>query len=229
MAKEIKPIGSTDISAMGAVVENLMTDLRQIIDEARIHVASTANYELTMMYWHIGERINRVVLGNERATYGKQIVPQVATQLQALYGSKGFEIRNVRRMMQFAQQIKEEKIVSQLATKLSWSHFIEVLSLKDELQKEFYLTLAANELWGRNRLRKEIDGMLYERTALSSKPEEVVKQELANVRDNKVVSPDVVFRSPYFLEFTGLKGLYSEKDLLQKLNGKMKERRMRYE
>lgn len=229
MANEIKPIGSTDISAMGAVVENLMTDLRQIIDEARIHVASTANYELTMMYWHIGERINRVVLGNERATYGKQIVPQVATQLQALYGSKGFEIRNVRRMMQFAQQIKEEKIVSQLATKLSWSHFIEVLSLKDELQKEFYLTLAANELWGRNRLRKEIDGMLYERTALSSKPEEVVKQELANVRDNKVVSPDVVFKSPYFLEFTGLKGLYSEKDLLQKLNGEMKERRMRYE
>ena len=80
MANEIKPITSTDISAMGAVVGNLMTDLRQIIDEARIHVASTANYELTMMYWHIGERINRVVLGNERATYGKQIVPQVATQ-----------------------------------------------------------------------------------------------------------------------------------------------------
>lgn len=213
MANEIKPIVSTDISAMGTVVGNLMADLRQIIDEARIHVASTANYELTMMYWHIGERINRDVLGNERAAYGKQIVPQVATQLQALYGSKGFEIRNVRRMMQFAQQIKEEKIVSQLATKLSWSHFIEVLSLKDELQREFYLTLAANELWGRNRLRKEIDGMLYERTALSSKPENVVKQELANVRDNKVVSPDVVFKSPYFLEFTGLKGLYSEKDL----------------
>ena len=81
MANEIKPITSTDISPTDAVVGNLMTDLRQIIDEARIHVASTANYELTMMYWHIGERINRVVLGNERATYGKQIVPQVATQL----------------------------------------------------------------------------------------------------------------------------------------------------
>ena len=213
MANEIKPITSTDILPTDTVVGNLMSDLRQIIDEARMHVASTANYELTMMYWHIGERINRDVLGNERAEYGKQIVSQVATQLQALYGSKGFEIRNVRRMMQFAQQIKEEKIVSQLATKLSWSHFIEVLSLKDELQREFYLTLAANELWGRNRLRKEIDGMLYERTALASKPEDVVKQELANVRDNKVVSPDVVFKSPYFLEFTGLNGMYSEKDL----------------
>lgn len=213
MANEIKPITSNEISPTDAVVGNLMSDLRQIIDEARIHVASTANYELTMMYWHIGERINRDVLGNERAEYGKQIVSQVATQLQALYGSKGFEIRNVRRMMQFAQQIKEEKIVSQLATKLSWSHFIEVLSLKDELQREFYLTLAANELWGRNRLRKEIDGMLFERTALSSKPEEAVKKELANVRDNKFVSPDVVFKSPYFLEFTGLNGMYSEKDL----------------
>ncbi|MBQ0015857.1 MAG: DUF1016 family protein [Bacteroidales bacterium] len=213
MSNEIKPITSNDILPTDTIVGNLISDLRQIIDEARIHVASTANYELTMMYWHIGERINRDVLGNERAEYGKQIVSQVATQLQALYGNKGFEIRNVRRMMQFAQQIKEEKIVSQLATKLSWSHFIEVLPLKDELQREFYLTLAANELWGRNRLRKEIDGMLYERTALVSKPEEVVKQELANVRDNKLVSPDVVFKSPYFLEFTGLNGMYCEKDL----------------
>ena len=93
MAKGIKPIGSTDISAMGAVVENLLTDLRQIIDEARIHVASTANYELTMMYWHIGERINRDVLGNERADYGKQIVATVSRQLRNIYGLKGKERR----------------------------------------------------------------------------------------------------------------------------------------
>ena len=93
MANEIKPIVPTDISPTDAVVGNLMSDLRQIIDEAQIHVASTDNYELTMMYWHIGERINRVVLGNERATYGKQIVPQVATQLQNIYGHKGKERR----------------------------------------------------------------------------------------------------------------------------------------
>ena len=93
MANEIKPIGSTYISTMGAVVGNLMTNLRQIIDEARIHVASTADYELTMMYWHIGERINRVVLGNERADYGKQIVATVSRQLQNIYGHKGKERR----------------------------------------------------------------------------------------------------------------------------------------
>ena len=84
-----------------------MSDLRQIIDEARIHVASTANYELTMMYWHIGERINRTVLGNERATYGKQIIATVSRQLQAWYGSKGFEERTIRRMVQFAQEFPD--------------------------------------------------------------------------------------------------------------------------
>ena len=213
MANEIKPIVSTDISAMGAVVENLMTDLRQIIDEARIHVASTANYELTMMYWHIGERINRDVLGNERADYGKQIVPQVATQLQHIYGHKGFDVKSLYRHMQFATLFPDAQIVSTASRQLSWSHFVELLPLKDELQRDYYFTLASANSWSVRQLRKEIDGMLYERTALSSKPEEVVKQELANVRDNKHVSPDVVFRSPYFLEFTGLKGLYSEKDL----------------
>ena len=102
-----------------------MSDLRRIIDEARIHVASTANYELTMMYWHIGERINRDVLGNERAEYGKQIFATVLRQLQMWYGSKGFEERNIRRMLQFAQQFTDWGIVSQLATKLSWSQKAE--------------------------------------------------------------------------------------------------------
>lgn len=213
MANEIKPIGSTEISVMDAVVGKLMTDLRQIIDEARIHVASTANYELTMMYWHIGERINRDVLGYVRADYGKQIVATVSRQLQNIYGNKGFEVKSLYRHMQFATLYPDAQIVSTASRQLSWSHFVELLPLKDELQRDYYFTMASTNRWSVRQLRKEIDGMLYERTALSSKPEEVVKQELANVRDNKVVSPDVVFKNPYFLEFTGLKGLYSEKDL----------------
>lgn len=193
--------------------KSLIQDLQQIIEQARNHVAGTANYALTMMYWHIGERINRDVLGNQRAEYGKQIVSQVATQLQDEYGKKGFESRNIRRMMQFATLFPEEQIVSQLATKLFWSHFIEVLPLKDSLQREFYITMAASGRWGRDRLRKEIDGMLFERTAISGKPDELIKNELSLLRDDNVMSPDLVFKSPYFLEFTGLKGFYSEKTL----------------
>ena len=193
--------------------QSLIQDLRQIIDQARGHVASTANYALTMMYWHIGERINSEVLGNQRAEYGKQIIAQVAQQLQEEYGKKGFEERTIRRMMQFAQTFPDIQIVSPLVSKLSWSHFLTVMTLKDELQREFYLTMAAAEQWSKRTLQSKIDSMLYERTAISSKPDELIKKELVQLRDENVLSPDLVFKSPYFLEFTGLKGMYSEKSL----------------
>ena len=193
--------------------QSLIQDLCQIIEQARGQVAATANYAQTMMYWHIGERINREVLGNQRAEYGKQIVSQVSTQLQAEFGKKGFEPRSIWRMMQFAQYFPDSKIVSAASTQLAWSHIIEILSLNDELQREFYLTLAASERWSVRRLRKEIDAMLFERTAISGKPEKVIKKELSTLRDDNVMSPDLVFKSPYFLEFTGLKGFYSEKSL----------------
>ena len=154
----------------------LVDDLRQIINQTRNRVAVNVNAELTLMYWHIGERINREVLGNERAEYGKQIIATLSQQLQ-------------------------------------WSHFVEVIPLKNDLQREFYLTLAASERWSIRQLRKEIDGMLYERTALATKPDELIKQELSELRENNVLTPDIVFKSPYFLEFTGLKGMYSEKSL----------------
>lgn len=87
-----------------AIIPNsqlLLSDLCQIIDGARSRVASSVNHEMTMMYWHIGERINRDVLDNQRDEYGKQIVAQVARQLQEQYGNKGFDVSNIRRMMQF--------------------------------------------------------------------------------------------------------------------------------
>ena len=195
------------------VSSELINDLRQIINAARSRVAATANYELTAMYWHIGDRINNEVLGNERAEYGQQIVSAVSTQLQTEYGKKGFESRSIWRMMQFAQEFPDFKIVSAVATQITWSHVIEILPLKDPIQREFYITLAASERWSTRLLRQKIDGMLYERTAIASKPDELIKQELANLREADTLSPDMVFKSPYFLEFTGLKGMYSEKSL----------------
>ena len=192
--------------------ESLITDLRTLINEARNKVALIVNTEITLLYWHIGKRINEEVLGNQRAEYGKQIVSTVSTQLTKEYG-RGFELRNLRRMMQFAELFPDFQIVTTASRQLSWSHFIELLSIKNGLGREFYLTMAASENWSIRTLRNKIDSMLYERTAISSKPEEVIKTELANLRDNEVLSPDLVFKSPYFLEFTGLKGVYSEKSL----------------
>ena len=194
------------------VPSKLLDDIRTLINNARIRVASTANIETTLLYWNIGHRINTEVLGNKRADYGQQIVSRLATQLQNEYGSS-YTSRNIHRMMQFAEQIPDFEIVSRLATQLSWSHFMEILPLKNDLQKEFYLTMAAYEGWTRDIMREKIDGMLFERTAISTKPEETIKAELTKLKRDNVLSPDLVFKSPYFLDFTGLRGAYSEKSL----------------
>ena len=199
------------------VSKSLIQDLRQIIEQARGRVAATANYALSIMYWRIGKRINTEVLGNQRAEYGKQIVASVARQLREEYGLKGFDEKNIRRMMQFAQEFPNEQIVASVMRQLSWTHILQVIPLKDDLQREFYLTLAASERWSVRQLRKEIDGMLFERSAISGKPDELIKKELSTRRDDNVMSPDLVFKSPYFLEFTGLKGMYSERDLEESL------------
>lgn len=178
-------------------VQTLVCDLRQIIDGARGKVAMTANYELTMMYWHIGERINREVLGNERAEYGKHIVATVSRQLQTVYGSTGFDVKNIRRMMQFASVFSDIQIVSTLSRQLSWSHFVEVLPIKEPLCQEFYLTLSSDQHWSVRQLRKEIESMLYERTAIATKSDELIKHELTSLRNDKVMSPDIVFKSPW--------------------------------
>lgn len=194
-------------------IHGLYDDISKLVQEARAHVAVSANQTLTLMYWQIGERINHELLDGERAAYGKQIVSELATQLQTQYGSRGFQERNIRRMMQFADVFSDYSIVSQAATQLSWSHFIELLGIKDELKREFYLGMAINERWGRDTLRDKIDGMLYERTVISGKPDTTIKKELDNLRTGEPLSPDLVFKSPYFLDFTGLKGMYSEKSL----------------
>jgi predicted nuclease of restriction endonuclease-like (RecB) superfamily len=208
-------MNNDDIILTGASsgIQPLVADLRQIISEARSRVAINVNAELTLMYWQIGERINRDVLGNKRAEYGKQIVSQVAMQLQQEFGSKGFDEKSIRRMMQFASLFPDFQIVATLVRQLSWSHFVLVMPIKDPMAREFYLTMAASERWSKRTLEAKIDGMLYERTAISEKPDKLIKQELATLRNDNEMSPDLVFKSPYFLEFTGLKGMYSERSL----------------
>ena len=191
----------------------LFTDLCNIIDSARHRVATVANSGATLMYWGVGNRINIDVLDNKRAEYGKRIVVTVSRQLQEKYCTNEFEEKKLRRMMQFASLLSDYQIVATLSRQLSWSHFVATLPLKDEVQREFYLTMASSERWGVRTLRDRIDSMLYERTLISGKPEEFIKGELAKLRDDNVLSPDLVFKSPYFLDFTGLKGFYSEKDL----------------
>jgi predicted nuclease of restriction endonuclease-like (RecB) superfamily len=165
-----------------------------------------------MLYRRIGIRINQEILGGKRADYGAELVSTLSRQLEAEYGS-GFTEKNLRRMIQFAEVFPDEKIVVSLIRQLSWTHFIALIPLKDPLQREFYAEMCRVENWSVRTLRKKIASMLYERTALSKKPKELVKLELRELRDEDRLTPDLVFRDPYLLDFLGLKGVYQEKDL----------------
>ena len=200
-------------SKLATLGHALFDEIKNLIEQARGRVAWQVNSETTLLYWNIGHRINTDVLKNKRADYGQQVVASLSQQLREEYGGTSFDLRNLRRMMQFAESFPDLQIVSPLATQLSWSHFIEVLPLSDATQREFYLTMALSERWSRQVMRDKIGGMLYERTLIAGKPEVVVKKALSDIRGGSQISPDAVFKSPYFLEFTGLKGVYSEKSL----------------
>jgi predicted nuclease of restriction endonuclease-like (RecB) superfamily len=116
-------------------------------------------------------------------------------------------------MIQFARTYPDREIVAALSRQLGWSHFIELLPLDDPLKRDFYGEMCRVERWSVRTLRSKIDGMLFERTALSRKPAKLAEQELARLRKEDQLSPDLVFRDPYFLDFLGLKDTYGEKDL----------------
>ncbi|QSR84363.1 YhcG family protein [Methylacidimicrobium sp. B4] len=191
--------------------DSLLTEIRALIEEARIQVSRAANSALTLTYWRVGRRIGVEILGGERAAYGSRIIESLARQLESEYG-QGFGEKNLRRMVQFAEVFPEEAIVVSLIRELTWTHFLALLPLKDPLAREFYAEMCRVERWSVRTLRQKIDGMLFERTALSKNSEEVVRQELAALRDGRM-TPDMVFRDPYLLDFLGLSGSYREKDL----------------
>jgi len=191
---------------------DLIGDIRRLIETARHNIAVTVNTGLTILYWQIGSRIRQDILKEKRAEYGKEIVVTVSRQLVSAFG-EGFTDKNLRRMIQFAEAFPDMEIVVTLSRQLSWSHFVGILPIKDDLQRDFYAEMCRMERWNVRTLRKKIDGMLYERTAISKKPEKLIEKDLAALREEDRLTPDLVFRDPYFLDFLGLKDTYSEKDL----------------
>ena len=163
-----------------------------------------------MMYWEIGNKINQDILKNQRAEYGKEIVVTLSRQLQDNFG-KGFDEKNLRRMMQFANAIEKQKVVT-LSRQLSWSHFLALLPLQDNLKIEFYAQMTIAQNWGVRTLRERIDSMLYERTALSKQPDELIKYELDNIKQEEF-SKNMILKDPYFLDFLDINDRYLEKDL----------------
>ena len=196
---------------MNEITNNILFEqIKNLIEQTKNNVAVAVNSSLTMMYWEIGNRINQNILKNQRAEYGKEIVVTLSRQLQDNFG-KGFDEKNLRRMMQFANAIEKQKVVT-LSRQLSWSHFLALLPLQDNLKIEFYAQMTIAQNWGVRTLRERIDSMLYERTALSKQPDELIKYELNNIKQEEF-SKNMILKDPYFLDFLDINDRYLEKDL----------------
>ncbi len=179
----------------------LFNELSQLIEQSKSQVVSYVNSTLTTLFWQVGKRINEHILQNKRADYGMQIIATLARQLENNYG-RSFTERNLRRMMQFADEFADFEIVTSLMTKLSWTHFLQLLPLKTMEQKLFYAKQSAEFGWSVRELKKYIETKTFERTQIA---------------DTQLVNSETIplntFKDTYIFDFLGLKDTYLEKDL----------------
>lgn len=189
----------------------LFSEIKQLIEESRQTVAKSVNSVLTGMYWNIGSKINTEILNNKRADYGKKIIVTLSHKLTQEFG-KGWSEKQLRHCLYFVETFPDLEIVSTLWRQLSWSHFKELVYLKTDLERDFYTQMSRIENWSVRELRKKIDSMLFERTAISKKPDELIKLELKQLKEKDRLTPDLVFRDPYVLDFLNLKDTYLEND-----------------
>lgn len=192
----------TDYDNISKRPDNLIREIRGLIDRGRHQAVAAVNSALTLTYWQVGKRMNDEVIKGERAEYGKRVVEQIADVLVLEYG-KGFEVKNLRRMMKFAGVFPDFEIVAPLVRQLSWSHFLTLLPLKSDDARVFYAKHASEAGWSKRELRNQIERKAFER---------------AKIADTKLTLVEAThlggsFKDPYLLDFLGLKEGYLENEL----------------
>ncbi|MFH1096780.1 MAG: PDDEXK nuclease domain-containing protein [Candidatus Desantisbacteria bacterium] len=190
----------------------LFHEIKSLINEARNRVAIAVNAELSMLYWHIGRRINTEILHDKRAEYGKQIIANLSKQLTSEFGN-GWSEKQLRHCLYTVETFPDVEIFSTLCRQFSWSHIKELIYIQNSFKRDFYIEITKLEHWSVRQLRERINSLLFERTAISRKPEETIIGDLKTLREQGELSADLVFRDPYFLDFLGLSDSYSEKDI----------------
>ncbi len=190
----------------------LYQKIAHLISSRKTVLTQAVNGAMIYLYWEIGETISQDLLCNNKADYGKKVVEDVSQKLTLEYGS-GFNRTSVFRMIQFYQRFSDKQKVATLSQQLTWSHFVELIPIEDHLKRDFYAAMCRNENWSVRTLRERKNSMLYERTAISRKPEETIRRDISRLMEQDKMSLDLFYRDPYVLDFLGLRDTFSEKDL----------------
>ncbi len=192
--------------------DDVYQEIDVLIKQKKEDVKRVVNDAMVSLYWGIGKRLTEEITGVNKPEYGKRVVLEISKRLSVDHGS-GFDKAAISRMINFYQKFPDHEKVVTLSQQLTWSHFLVLLPIKDELQRDFYAVMCKNENWSVRTLRERKRSMLYERTAISKRPDEMIKNEIAGLNEEKKMSVDMFYRDPYMLDFLGLKDTYSEKDL----------------
>ena len=192
--------------------DRLFHEIRQLIDTAKQRAAVAINAEITLLYWQVGKRIQTEVLQGQRGEYGKQIIVSLSIQLTQTCG-KGWGEKHLRHCLRLAETFPDEQIISALRRQLSWTHIKTLMYFDDPLKRNFYIEICCLEGWSSRQLQERINSMLFERTAISRKPEETIRHDLEQLHQNQQISPDLLLKDPYILDFLDLSDRYLEKDL----------------
>jgi len=200
------------ISTKSPEYKKLFQDIVLLIQRGQAHVATEVNSTVVVLYWSIGKRVNQDVLADKRAEYGNQVIKNISKELTLKFG-KGYSRAALFRMVRFAKFYPDSQIVATLSRQLSWSHIVLICQIDTDIQRDFYMNMSCIERWSVRSLKSKINGMLFERTAISKQPEEVIKEELKQLSQTHQLTPELVFKDPCFLDFIGLDTKYSESDL----------------
>lgn len=200
-----------DTQLIGKISDRLYQGVSEIIDDARRRVAVYVNRHSSMTFWNVGKYIIDDMEYQTYSAYGQKILATLSQKLTARYG-KGFSYSAVTRMMKVARIYNDREMFATLSQTLTWSHFLELITIDDSTKRLFYQQMGMAEHWSVKQLRDKQDEMAYERSMIAVKPDDEIVKTLENTSP-KHIEPDVLLKSSYVLDFLGLSGYYSEEEL----------------
>ena len=212
MTKELMPEQLTSNNLFKDLTRNLVDEISDLIGSARQKVAREYNSSHVLLCWYIGNRLNKEFVQKDRSEYGEQIIANLSYQLSAKYG-KGYSRPNLFRMLKFVRIFPELEIVSTLSRQLSWSHFILICGIEDKIKRDFFVEMVRVQNWSVRYLKKQLGSSLFERTVISKKTDNIIKEHLSELKSTDQMSTDLIFKDPYFINFIKAEDCSSELDL----------------
>ena len=198
---------------------NLLKNIGETYNQHQNVAVSYVNRELLKAYWKIGQYIIEFEqAGQVKAEYGKKLLVQLSKDLKIQYG-KGFSRTNLVYMRLFYSKYKISQTVSD---QLSWSHYVELLGISDDLERNFYEKQSIHEKWSVRELKRQKKSALYHRLAMSKDKEGILEMSRYG---HIIQKPEDLNKDPYVFEFLGLpeSNLFSESELEKRLLNQLQD------